>query len=137
MRRADGQHDPRSSGTLVDANGKTTHLADKDFTLTPGRATFKSKNGAVYPTEWTVSIPSHNASSCTVTTPLNDQELSLVQSTGIAYWEGMIDVAGQVRRSGSQGVRLSRDDGLSRQPGTGAVGISEVLTGLRATGLRA
>ena len=60
MRRADGQHDPRSSGTLVDANGKSIHLADKDFTLTPGRATFTSKNGAVYPTEWTVSIPSHN-----------------------------------------------------------------------------
>jgi len=101
MRRADGKHDPRSSGTLVDANGKSIHLSDQDFTLTPGRATFTSKNGAAYPVEWTVTIPSHNIS-LQITTPLKDQELSLEQSTGIAYWEGMIDVTGQ---SGSQGVR--------------------------------
>jgi predicted secreted hydrolase len=100
MRRADGTRDPRSSGTLIDANGKTTHLADTDFTLTPGRSTFTSPNGAVYPTEWTVSIPAHKLA-LTVTTPLQDQELSLVESTGIAYWEGMIDVAGN---SGSQTV---------------------------------
>jgi predicted secreted hydrolase len=100
MRRADGSHDPRSSGTLIDANGRTTHLSNADFTLTPGRSTFKSKNGAVYPTEWTVSLPAHKID-LTVTTPLADQELSLVDSTGIAYWEGMIDVAG---RSGSQAV---------------------------------
>jgi predicted secreted hydrolase len=103
MRRADGSHDPRSSGTLIDANGKTTHLTNDDFTLTPGRATFKSKNGAVYPIEWTVSLPAHKIE-LKVTTPLNDQELSLVRSTGIAYWEGMIDAAGQ---SGGQAVRGS------------------------------
>jgi predicted secreted hydrolase len=100
MRRADGSHDPRSSGTLIEANGKTTHLTNVDFTLTPGRSTFKSSNGAVYPTEWNVSVPSHRIE-LKVTTPLNDQELSLVHSTGIAYWEGMIDVAGT---SGSASV---------------------------------
>ena len=65
LRRADGSRDPRSSGTLVDANGKSTHLADDDFTLTPGRATFKSKNGAVYPIEWTVVDSVAATSSCT------------------------------------------------------------------------
>ena len=100
MRRADGSHDPRSSGTLVNANGSTTHLSNEDFTLTPGRSTFRSKNGAVYPTEWTVSVPAHQIE-LAVTTPLQAQELSLVESTGIAYWEGMIDAAG---RSGSQAV---------------------------------
>jgi len=94
LRRGDGSRDPRSSGTLVDANGKTTHLTNDDFTLTPGSKTFKSPNGAVYPTEWKVSIPSQKID-LTVTTPLQDQELSLVKSTGIAYWEGMIDVTGQ------------------------------------------
>ncbi|MEO7134034.1 MAG: lipocalin-like domain-containing protein [Vicinamibacterales bacterium] len=103
LRRADGSRDPRSSGTLVDQSGKTTHLADADFTLTPGKATFKSKNGAVYPIEWTVSIPSQRID-LTVTTPLDDQELSLVRTTGIAYWEGIIDVSGQ---SGGQAVRGS------------------------------
>lgn len=93
LRRDDGSRDPRSSGTLVDANGKTTHLAERDFTMTPGRATFQSKNGAVYPIQWTVSIPAHGIE-LQVTTPIADQELSLVKSTGIAYWEGMIDLRG-------------------------------------------
>jgi predicted secreted hydrolase len=94
LRRDDGTTDPRSSGTLVDAKGKTTHLTVNDFTLKPGRTTFKSPNGAVYPTEWTVSIPSQRIE-LQVTTPLNDQELSLVKSTGVAYWEGMIDLNGK------------------------------------------
>jgi predicted secreted hydrolase len=88
-----GRRDPRSSGTVVDPSGRSTHLANADFTLTPGRKPFTSSNGAVYPIEWTVTVPSHRIS-LTVTTPLDDQELSLTRSTGIAYWEGMIDVAG-------------------------------------------
>jgi predicted secreted hydrolase len=95
LRRADGSRDPRSSGTLVDRLGKTTHLANADFTLTKGRTQFKSKNGAVYPIEWTVAVPAQRID-LTVTTPLHDQELSLERSTGIAYWEGMIDVMGTV-----------------------------------------
>ena len=95
MRRADGSHDPQSSGTLVERDGKTTHLRNEDFALTPGRSTFKSRNGAVYHTDWTVSVPKHGIA-LTVTTPLADQELSLIDSTGIAYWEGMIDVAGKI-----------------------------------------
>ena len=45
--------DPRSSGTLVDAQGRATHLAMGDFTLTAGR-TFKAPSGAVYPIDWTI-----------------------------------------------------------------------------------
>ncbi len=93
LRRGDGSRDPRSSGTLIDRSGRTTHLANADFTLARGRAQFKSKNGAVYPIEWTVSVPAQRIA-LTVTTPLTDQELSLERSTGIAYWEGMIDVSG-------------------------------------------
>ena len=105
LRRADGSRDLRSSGTLVDRTGKTTHLADADFTMTPGKTTFKSKNGAVYPIEWSVSIPSQGIE-LKVTTPMSDQELSLVGSTGIAYWEGIIDVAGQQanRPTGQQAI---------------------------------
>ena len=94
LRRADGTRDPRSSGTIVDRDGRSTHLANDDFTLTPGRRQFTSKNGTAYPIQWTVSIPSQRIE-LTVTTPLDDQELSLVRSTGIAYWEGIIDVAGK------------------------------------------
>jgi predicted secreted hydrolase len=116
-----GSHDPRSSGTLVDANGNTTHLSNEDFTLTPGRSTFRSKNGAVYPTDWKISVPGHNIN-LTVTTPLQNQELSLVESTGIAYWEGMIDV------SGSAGNRAVTGSGYLEMTGYhGSLG--RVLTG--------
>ena len=101
LRRADGSRDPRSSGTLVDAKGNALHLADADFTLTPGRTTFKSPNGAVYPTEWIVRIPSQQLE-LTITTPLQDQELSLVGSTGVAYWEGMVDVEGPTGRQANR-----------------------------------
>jgi len=100
LRRSDGSRDPRSSGTLIDKNGTTTHLANSDFTLTPGRPTFTSKNGAVYPIEWNVSIRSQRIE-LRITTPVEDQELWLVRSTGIAYWEGMIDVTG---KSGTEPV---------------------------------
>ena len=93
LRRADGSRDPRSSGTIVDRSGRTIHLNNEQFTLTEGRARFTSKNGAVYPTEWTITVPSQKVE-LKVTTPVDDQELSLLPSTGIAYWEGMIDVAG-------------------------------------------
>jgi len=93
LRRDDGSRDPRSSGTLVGTDGKATHLDVTTFSLTPGRATFKSQNGAVYPTEWSIAIPSEKLD-LKVTTPLNDQELALARSTGVAYWEGVIDVAG-------------------------------------------
>jgi predicted secreted hydrolase len=99
LRRDDGSRDPRSSGTLVGAGGRTTHLAANDFTLTPGKATFTSKNGAVYPTEWSIAIPSQKLA-LKVTTPLNDQELSLARSTGVAYWEGAIDVSGTASGAG-------------------------------------
>jgi predicted secreted hydrolase len=94
LRRSDGSRDPRSSGTLVGADGRTTHLAAGDFSLTPGRRTFRAANGAVYPVEWTIAIPSHQID-LQVTTPLDNQELDLGRSTGVAYWEGAIDVTGR------------------------------------------
>jgi predicted secreted hydrolase len=93
LRRDDGSRDPRSSATLVGRDGRTKRFDVNAFTLAPGRASFKSKNGATYPTEWLVTIPSERID-LKITTPLNDQELSLERSTGVAYWEGVIDVAG-------------------------------------------
>jgi len=94
LRRADGSRDPRSSGTLVGANGETTHLSNGDFTMTPGTRTHRAPNGAVYPIAWTVSIPAQQID-LSISTPLANQELDLGRSTGVSYWEGAIDVAGQ------------------------------------------
>ena len=53
-----------------------------------------------------MTIPSQKLA-LKITTPLNDQELSLINSTGVAYWEGMIDVTGQQanRPAGQQDIR--------------------------------
>jgi len=91
LRRSDGSRDPRSSGTLVDARGGSRHLTAADFTLTPGQ-TFKAPSGATYPVGWTIAVPGEQIV-LTVTTPLENQELATT-GAGIAYWEGMVRVAG-------------------------------------------
>ena len=53
--------------------------------------------------EWTAVVPSERLR-LQVTTPINNQELTLEESTGIAYWEGMIDVAGTIGTQRVTGV---------------------------------
>jgi predicted secreted hydrolase len=95
LRRADGSRDPRSSGTIVDTRGGTVHLTATDFTLAPAGATFQAPSGASYPLSWTIGVPREQLT-LTVTTPLANQELATA-GAGIAYWEGMVQVAGRAR----------------------------------------
>ena len=93
FRRAENSRDPRSSGTLIERDGRATHLGNTDFTLTASTKAFRSANGAVYPLAWTIALPSRKLE-LQVSTPLENQELSLERSSGVAYWEGLIDVTG-------------------------------------------
>ena len=95
LRRADGSRDPRSSGTLVEADGRTRHLTAADFTLAPTGTPFTSPSGAKYPIGWTIGLPSEGLT-LTVSTPLANQELRTL-GAGVSYWEGMIQVAGTAR----------------------------------------
>jgi predicted secreted hydrolase len=96
LRRRDGSVDPRSSGTLVLAGGPTRALdGARDFQLTPGRTWASPASGARYPVSWDVRVPALGAE-LRVTAALPDQELRTAQSTGVTYWEGAVDVAGQV-----------------------------------------
>ena len=95
LRRADGSRDPRSSGTLVEADGRTRHLTAADFTLATTGARFTAPSGATYPVGWTIGIPGEGLT-FTVSTPLANQEL-LTLGAGVAYWEGMVQVAGNAR----------------------------------------
>jgi predicted secreted hydrolase len=95
LRRADGSRDPRSSGTVVDARGRTTHLAAGDFTMAASNRTYSAPSGARYPMSWQVAIPSQQIA-LDISTPLESQELQ-TPGAGIAYWEGMIDVRGTAR----------------------------------------
>ena len=96
LRRADGSIDPRSSGTLVGPDGSIQPITlASGFHLTPGRTWTSSASGTRYPVEWTVALP-RQAISLEAAAALDDQELHTEHSTGVTYWEGAIDVAGQV-----------------------------------------
>ncbi len=94
LRLKDGSIDSFSSGTYIDAAGKTTHLTQKDFSLQPEGETWKSEsNSAVYPVRWRISVPSLKLS-LEATTPLKQQELAGKTALSPSYWEGAIRLAG-------------------------------------------
>ena len=93
MRRQDGSLDPFSSGTLVDAQGKTTHLALKDYRVEVLDRWKSPKSGADYPMKWRVTIPGE-AIDLEITPAFRDQELITNRSTRVTYWEGAVSIGG-------------------------------------------
>jgi predicted secreted hydrolase len=103
LRRRDGTIDPRSSGTLVEPDGTTTHVGvDSGFSLQPGRVWTSPQSGGRYPVEWRVQMPRQSID-LWIRAVLDDQELRTGQTTGVNYWEGAVTVAGRVRQSPVQG----------------------------------
>jgi predicted secreted hydrolase len=94
FRREDGTVDPFSSGTYIDAVGKTTHLTAKDFSLEPSGATWQSTiTKTTYPISWKIEIP-RLAISLEAKTPLAAQELTTESNLAPSYWEGAITLTG-------------------------------------------
>jgi predicted secreted hydrolase len=93
FRRSDGAADPRSSGTLLDADGRVSRLTLAPVRFEPSRTWTSPASGARYPVAWHVVLPDQQMD-LTVTAVLDDQELKTTGSTGVTYWEGAIDVAG-------------------------------------------
>src|SRR5262249_24116211 len=103
IRRSDGSIDPHSTGTLISADGKLTHLSSDQFSLSIQEECSSSASGAVYPVARHVEIPGEKLSLDERPAVL-DQELRTTESTGIIYWEGAIRVtglSGQRRVNGS------------------------------------
>jgi predicted secreted hydrolase len=91
MRHKDGTVDPFSSGSYVDASGRSTFLSAADFSMRPdGDLWISSQTKGRYPLRWQVSVPRFGVE-CTVTTPLRNQELT--SKFGPSYWEGAVVVA--------------------------------------------
>ncbi len=94
LRHKDGSVDPFSSGTYVDASGKSTFLSLSDFSMTPLGTTYTGPiTHAVYPIAWRVVVPPLGLD-LQLKTPLPAQELTSGTSTGLSYWEGAIDISG-------------------------------------------
>jgi predicted secreted hydrolase len=90
MRLESGVADPTSSGTWIAADGRTTHLPNSAFEMTPAGWWKSSKSNANYPVSWRVEIPEQRLQ-LEVHPVLENQELALMP---LAYWEGAIDVTG-------------------------------------------
>ena len=96
LRRSDGTSDAASSGTLVEADGRTKHLSGDDIRLTPLTTWTSPTSKGTYPQQWRVAIPSLDLS-LGLTPVLADQELRTGRSTQVTYWEGAVDVTGTER----------------------------------------
>jgi predicted secreted hydrolase len=93
LRNRDGSLDPYSSGTVIDQNSKTQPLRFAEFVATPGRQWKSAKTGASYPIEWTIALPGRGTELQLVPS-VDNQELVTTRSTGIAYWEGAVQISG-------------------------------------------
>jgi predicted secreted hydrolase len=93
LRRKDGALESASSGTLVEKNGHFRHLtlADMDLEVLDRWVSPASKGR--YPDQWRITIPSA-AIDLRLKTIINDQELKTSGSTGIIYYEGVIEGRG-------------------------------------------
>ena len=102
MRHRDGSIDPHSSGSFVDAQGKSYFLPAKDFAMTPAGEEWTSPDTkAKYPLQWHVAVPELHLA-FDVTTQLHAQEMT--GRFGPSYWEGAIEVAGARGGSAAHGV---------------------------------
>jgi predicted secreted hydrolase len=92
LRRTDGSIDPHSSGTFVDAAGRSRHLTSEEFNLRPLEYWKK------YPVKWKIEVPSLGLSlDCSAA--VREQELVAEQSK-TSYWEGAVTYSGSKKGVG-------------------------------------
>ena len=103
LRLKDGGIEPRSSGTLVQADGTWKHLPLSAFQIRSGTSWKSPKTGATYPADWTVRLPGDGLE-FQITPTIPDQELVTDQSGGVRYWEGSVRVTGTSRGKPVTGV---------------------------------
>lgn len=96
MRREGGAVDDYSSGTYITAEGEPIHLEREDFVIEPTSQSWCSpKTGAEYPQAWRLLIPRLDLE-LSVRAAFGAQEMATGATTGIAYWEGVVDTNGSV-----------------------------------------
>jgi len=114
FRHADGSADEYSSGTYVDANGRSIHLKSSDFSLAPAGQEWTSPlTSAKYPVAWTVEVPKLGLK-LSITTPLQSQELAGGGELTPSYWEGAISIHGTREGKSAQGVGYLEMTGYDR-----------------------
>ena len=89
IRKTDGSVEPASSGTLVEKDGATRHLALSEVSVDILGHWKSPRSKAAYPSNWRIRVPSAGID-VTLSALIPDQELITTESTGITYWEGAV-----------------------------------------------
>jgi predicted secreted hydrolase len=89
LRQKDGSVTPQSSGSLVERDGRVTHLNLGDFVIEATGSWTSPHTGGVYPSGWRVRVPGRGIDVVLAPT-LVDQELA-DRGGGVSYWEGAVD----------------------------------------------
>ena len=97
IRQNDGTLAPAFGGLLVYPDGSTRYLRSRDFAIRPRAFWVSPHTGAQYPAGWDIDIFGDDGFSLTVEPLQADQEL---HGSGIVYWEGAVQVGGDVRGYG-------------------------------------
>ena len=97
LRQEDGQPNPASSGTLVNADETKRQLSADDVKLTVLEYWQSPRSGGRYPAAWLVTVPSAELS-LSIVPNLADQEMRTPGSTAVTYWEGSVSVTGEMAR---------------------------------------
>ncbi|MBX5492288.1 MAG: hypothetical protein IRZ14_14125 [Chloroflexi bacterium] len=81
-------------GTQVATDGTAIDLAMDSVTVEPLGSWTSPHTGATYPSGWRVAVPSRQLV-LELQPTMQDQELQSLSSTGIAYWEGQVEITGR------------------------------------------
>ena len=93
LRMKDGSIEPLSAGSLIERDGRVTHLQRKDFSITVKSRWKSPTTGADYPSGWHLSVPAQ-ALELDLAPTVRDQELVARAMGGVVYWEGSCLVRG-------------------------------------------
>jgi predicted secreted hydrolase len=104
LRRSDGEADPRSSGTLVEADGTLERLGRDDVGIDVLQRWQSAATGGRYPTRWRLRVPAEGID-LEVRALLTAAELDSTATTGVVYWEG--PVAAEGTQSGEGYVEMT------------------------------
>jgi predicted secreted hydrolase len=115
LRLKNGRTEPLSAGTLVEKDGRSRHLALREFRIASSRRWVSPSTGGEYPSGWRVEVPLERLI-LEVTPTVKGQELVSRSMGGVAYWEGSCRVRGSSHGRPAAGVGYVELTGYAGPP---------------------
>jgi predicted secreted hydrolase len=93
LRKKDGTVEKESSGTLVEADGRSRSLKLGEIAVEVLDNWTSPRSGGRYPSRWRIRVPAAGID-LQLAPLVPAQELITDGSTGVTYWEGAVDGRG-------------------------------------------